>query len=290
MNKYITAALISLVGFSALATATENAMTDTPTINAEKTESSTDTSALAETPETSETSESSTISTQVSESTAAEDSATSTATENSTNTGAGFYIGVGVGTGAYSAAITDGDYYIDTDGDGSSSGSNIKGDDLDGLDDTSSTAIVYAGYQFNKIIAVEASYTDHGSYSGELDLTKGFKKKPESLAVYANAGYTFFNGQLRPFGLLGLGYIDTNQSRAYDLLGVDDTAVSLHMGGGVEYYPTALKGMGFRLAYTVDFFSDNNYESYEGRNGTLIRSTTLWQALDMLYVGAQYKF
>ena len=261
MKKYMTAALISLVGFSTFVAAAENTTTNTPS---EKSTKGTATTS------------------------AEPHQSTATSAPAVVNTGKGFYIGLGAGTGSYSATLTNAKYYIDSDGDNSSS--NIKGDNLDGLDDTSSTTIAYAGYQFNKIIALEASYTDHGSYSGELGLNKAFKKNPGSIAVYANAGYSFLNGQLRPFGLLGLAYVDTKQSNAYERIDIDDTAVALHIGTGVEYFPTALRGVGFRLAYTIDLFTDNSYDVYEGDNGTSIKSTTLWQALDQLYVGIQYKF
>lgn len=288
MNKYMALALIGLTGFSTFAAASDNAETNTPSSEAENTVTNTPTESTETSAPQAEASKSVSADTTAPEKT--EESMANTSTKNTpVNTGKGFYIGLGVGVGSYGVSLTDGDYYIDDDG--SNSASNIKGDDLDGLDDSSSTAIDYAGYQFNKIIAVEASYTNHGSYSGEIELNKGFKKNPKSIAVYANAGYTFFNGQLRPFGVLGLAYIDTNQSKAYDLIDVDDTAVAMHIGGGVEYYPTALRGVGFRLAYTADFFTDNSYDTYERRNGDIyIKSTTLWQALDLLYVGVQYKF
>ena len=127
------------------------------------------------------------------------------------NTGEGFYIGAGIGASFYNITSADGDYYIPDDGDGTHT---IVIDQFEDLDDNDLGYLFYAGYQFNKIIGVEASYTDYGAFSGSIANTNlgTFKKDPYAIAVAANAGYTFFNGQLRPFGLLGLGYLNSKQS------------------------------------------------------------------------------
>jgi hypothetical protein len=205
------------------------------------------------------------------------------------NTGEGFYLGTGLGASFFNITSTNGDYYIPDDGDGTHT---IIVDKLKDLDDNDLGYLFYAGYQFNKIIGVEASYTDYGAFSGSIsgaNLDK-FTKDPYAIAVAANAGYTFFNAQLRPFGLLGLAYLNTQQSETYDRQEVTNESVALHSGLGVEYYPTVLKGFGVRAAYTTDFIVDSDYETFEGDTGTTVKTTSMWQYYSLLYVGVQYKF
>ena len=205
------------------------------------------------------------------------------------NTGSGFYIGAGLGASFFNITSTDGDYYIPDDGDGTHT---ILINKFEDLDDSDLGYLFYAGYQFNKIIGVEVSYTDYGAFSGSIsgaNLDK-FTKDPYSIAVAANAGYTFFNGQLRPFGLLGLAYLNTQQSNTYDRQNVANESVAMHSGLGVEYYPTVLRGFGVRAAYTTDFIVDSDYTTFEGDTGTTIQTTSMWQYYSLLYVGVQYKF
>jgi len=205
------------------------------------------------------------------------------------NTGEGFYIGAGIGASFYNITSSDGDYYIPDDGDGTHT---IVIDKFEDLDDNDLGYLFYAGYQFNKIIGVEASYTDYGAFSGSIANTNlgTFKKDPYAIAVAANAGYTFFNGQLRPFGLLGLAYLNSQQSQAYSRQNVTNESAALHTGFGVEYYPTVLRGLGVRAAYTSDIIVDSDYVSFEGDTGTTVQTTSMWQYYSLLYVGVQYKF
>ena len=202
------------------------------------------------------------------------------------NTVKGFYIGAGVGASSYNVSLTKSEYYL-YDEDGTYT---IQGDDLEKLDDTDVGYLLYAGYQFNKIIGVEGSFTDYGTVASVID-NKEFSKKPQSYAVSANAGYNFFNGQLRPFGLLGLGYLATNQNSAYDEMnGWDDGLATVHFGFGVEYYPTVLQGFGVRASYTADSCV-SEVDTREGPSTTdKVEQTLLWQTYSILYVGAQYKF
>jgi len=230
-------------------------------------------------------------------------SAQSTATDNvestpTVNTGKGFYAGIGMGSSFYNVALSQGTYYIKDDSEESVQ-YTISGDNLEELDDIDLGYVVYAGYLFNKIIGVEGSFTDYGSFTGTIEeetatgrtKKKTFSKKPKAMAVYANAGYTFFNGQLRPFGNLGLGYMKTYQSQTYADFQFQEDFLTLHYGLGVDYYPTALKGFGVRASYVGDSFADYNVDSYEGiRGNTTVKSTTLWQTYSLIYVSAQYKF
>jgi len=184
----------------------------------------------------------------------------------------GTYFGFGGGWSGYKAKFTDSDYYIVED---ETSGTS----ETKSYDESDKGYKIYGGYQFNKIIGVEASFTDYGTLSSD-----NYTQKPQSLAVYANAGYNFLNGQLRPFGVLGVGYLKTHQSR--DIL--DDDFVTLHAGGGVEYYPAVLKGMGFRAAVEGDFNSSS--ERAVDESGNYYSSERFWQRHVLLYLGVQYKF
>ena len=186
--------------------------------------------------------------------------------------GSGTYFGFGGGSSGYMAKFFDNDYYIVED--------DISGTSkTKSYDESDQGYKIYGGYHFNKIIGVEVSFTDYGRLS-----SANYTQKPQSFAVYANAGYNFLKGQLRPFGLLGLGYLKTHQSR--DIL--DDDSVTLHAGGGVEYYPAVLKGLGFRAAVEGDFHSSS--ERAVDESGTYYSSKSFYQRYVLLYLGVQYKF
>lgn len=191
----------------------------------------------------------------------------------------GFYLGAGGGVTFNLSMLSVGDYQDDTSTYRTSS-----------LSDSDAGYIVYGGYQFNKIIAVEAAYTDYGSFSDSAVSKIGgeevtFKSDPNSVAVYANAGYTFENG-LRPFGQIGLGYLTVNGSNSTKNIGIDDS-VSMRFGLGLEYAPVNFSGFGLRVAYIDELTMDGSYESDDNGKDT---STLMMNVYGMLYVGAQYKF
>jgi len=191
----------------------------------------------------------------------------------------GFYLGAGGGTTFGLSFLSIGNYQ-----------DNTSTYDTGYLGDSSFGYIFYGGYQFNKIIAIEAAYTDYGSFSDNLrDTTTDRDVKvstdPTSMSVYANAGYTFANG-LRPFGQIGLGYMQINGSTLADNIGLDDS-MTMRFGLGLEYAPSNLVGFGFRVAYVEDVAMDMSYSSDNNGNDT---STLLMNVNGMLYVGAQYKF
>ena len=196
----------------------------------------------------------------------------------------GAYMGLGGGVTFNGAMLSKGDYISD----GSASY------DISTLGDSSGGYIVYGGYQFNKIIAVEASFMDYGSFSDDITsknalITRTFSSKPIAGSVYANAGYTFANG-VRPFGLLGLSYMKTSQSDSFDHLNnFEDSFMTFHWGAGVEYAPASLNGFGFRASYTGDFNVDYNALAYD-ENGKIDEDAMVMRIYGMLYVGAQYKF
>ena len=190
----------------------------------------------------------------------------------------GIYLGVGGGVTFNFAFLSVGNYQDETSVYTS-----------DSLGDVDGGYLVYAGYQFNKIIAVEAAYTDYGSFSDTLTDSLGrvttFTTDPQSFTVYANAGYTFANG-LRPFGQIGLGYMKVNGSNTTDKINIDD-GVSMRLGLGLEYTPKALVGFGLRVAYIDEMTMDASYKSNDNGSTT---STLMMNINGMLYVGGQYKF
>jgi len=182
------------------------------------------------------------------------------------------YAGIGGGYSMINAHFMDSDYYIND-------GTTTRTSKTKNYKEDSIGMKVYGGYQFNKIIAVEASFTDYGTLSSD-----NYTQKPQSISVYANAGYSFLNNQLRPFGLLGLSYLQTNQSR--DLL--DNDMGAIHAGIGVEYYPTALKGFGIRGAIESDFHVSS--QSAVNEDETHYSSQSFYKRYALFYVGAQYRF
>ena len=78
----------------------------------------------------------------------------------------------------------------------------------------------------------------------------------------------------------------SNQNSAYEDLDFTDNYVAMHSGVGVDYYPVALKGVGFRASYGHDF----GFSSYEMLNGSKIEDEALAQNIGLFYLGAQYRF
>lgn len=191
----------------------------------------------------------------------------------------GFYVGAGGGMSFNAVVLSKGYFQDDT--------TTYKSDNLS---DTDIGYIVYGGYQFNKIIAVEAAYTDYGSFSDTVATAsvpgnETFKSDPASFSLYANAGYTFANG-LRPFGQIGAGYLMVNGSRTTDAINIDD-GMSMRFGLGLEYAPPKLAGFGFRIAYIEELTMDYDYKADDNGQDT---STVMMNYNGMMYVGAQYKF
>ena len=107
----------------------------------------------------------------------------------------------------------------------------------------------YAGYNFNKIIGVEASYTDYGT---KFTYFSGRYIEATAIGVGANAGYSFFDEQFRPFVILGVSSLSINQGD--NISNEHDRTTSISYNLGVEYNPRVLNGLGFRSAWSADFF------------------------------------
>ncbi len=148
------------------------------------------------------------------------------------------------------------------------------------FDDADSGLTLYGGYQFNDIVAVELSFSDYGKFEAQ----DGFAEEPTSVSVSANVGYSFLDGQLRPFGVMGFGFVNMNYSNLPSyVISLDDKGASLHYGVGVQYEPDVLAGLGFRLAYEADSFGIQVSDFFGNE-------TTYTQTLGMLYAGVQFKF
>ncbi|QUM80832.1 porin family protein [Moritella sp. 5] len=173
----------------------------------------------------------------------------------------GFYIGGGVGSTT-----------VDLDRTGYTSN-----EDTDG-----STVKFIAGYQFNRIVAIEAQYTQYGEITPNKTLTyagKTYKWDATTFSVSANLGYTFQNG-LRPFGIIGLSSLDLGQSTK---VLKDDDATAVHVGLGLEYTPAALSGVSFRVGYEADAFTIEEYSTANRYEDTDVM-------IGSAYVAASYKF
>ncbi|QUM80833.1 porin family protein [Moritella sp. 5] len=143
-------------------------------------------------------------------------------------------------------------------------------------EDTDGTTLKFiGGYQFNRIVAIEAQYTQYGEVT-PIKQVKSYTWDPTSFSVSANLGYTFQNG-LRPFGIIGLSSLDLDESfKTFK----DDRATALHIGLGLEYTPAALSGVSFRAGYEADSFTiDNGFSTSD--TDVVIGSA---------YVAASYKF
>ena len=161
----------------------------------------------------------------------------------------GFYLGGGFGTTTYDDEAA-----------------------LLGLETNDSTFKLIGGYQFNRIVGVEAQYTKYSDITTPLE---SITIEPTGISIAANLGYTFDNGW-RPFGTVGLTHLsfDTNG------YGSDDET-ALRLGAGVEYTPASLENLNFRVAYEVDTFNvDTGIRYYDD----------ITVQLGSFYAGATYKF
>jgi len=184
----------------------------------------------------------------------------------------GGYVGLGYGSTVYSDAD-----YLDKE---------LK---VDNLNTSDSGYKVYGGYQFNNIVGIEAAYTDYGKFTAD----RNFAMSSTAFSVAANLGYSFLDGQLRPFGTIGLSYVSsdysnypTSVSNGSGYLIVtppDKTHGAIHYGLGIQYEPDALIGFGARLAYEAD-----TYAIAIEKTGS--SDETYSQSLGIVYLGVQYKF
>ncbi|MCK8077556.1 porin family protein [Vibrio sp. 1CM2L] len=173
----------------------------------------------------------------------------------------GFYLGGAIGT----TGIDDGGLYKDS----------FIPITVDAEDETYK---IIAGYQFNRIVALEAQYTNYGDVVAKNALNQStYTWSPTAFSISANLGYTFDNG-IRPFGIIGLSTIDLDQS--LPVLD-DDSGEGIRYGFGVEYTPKQAKNVSFRLGYEADAFVIESDSAFENDKDLVI---------DSFYLGAMYTF
>ena len=177
----------------------------------------------------------------------------------------GFYLGGTIGSSRLSA--TDSDYT-------GSLGLEDRNytDDMDTQD---SSFKILAGYQFNRIVGVEVTYTDFGTFEHDII---GHSISPTAFTVAANIGYTFQSGW-RPFALVGLSEVDIGQTDSEFFDG--DSASAIHYGAGVEFAPVSLRGLAFRATWESDLMAVE-YVAGQYDDFALV--------LSGLSIGATYKF
>ncbi len=173
----------------------------------------------------------------------------------------GFYVGAGFGSFGYSEENSRHD-----------ANNNLISVEADG-----NSTNMYLGYQFNKIVGIEGTYTDYGTAKAKIG---SYSMKPTAISLAANLGYSFANG-LRPFGLVGISRLDLNQNEG---LLTDNIGAAFKFGFGVEFTPKALDGIQIRVAYEMDMYA----VEHKSANGDY--SEFNLNALDSLYLGASYKF
>lgn len=185
------------------------------------------------------------------------------ASENNTavNKYKGFYVGGGVGTTDFHDKL----------------GSEMSKEHGVGISTKSDAAYkVITGYQFNRIVSIEAQYTSYGDtkYTAVSEGEKShFKIKQQSYSIAANIGYTFDNG-LRPFATAGLGQMFIKSG------GFKKDGGLYRLGAGVEYQIKQIPGLGMRVAYEADLYTLQNPETGKKYN----------QSVGSWYVGTTYKF
>lgn len=182
----------------------------------------------------------------------------------------GFYIGAGVGS--------------------------VSLDDKDGLfsdnvtiSENSNTYKLIAGYQVNRILAIEGQYTKYGDVNFQAPSLQNrtvYDWSPEALSLSANAGYTFNNG-LRPFGILGLSILNLNESQK---LLDEEKYLGLRYGLGLEYAPIAFRNLSIRVGYEADFFYADEEYTYHGVYSDYTLSEIYDFTLDSFYMSVSYKF
>ncbi len=177
--------------------------------------------------------------------------------------GSGAYIGLGFGVTAY----------VD---------SNFVKEEQNAEDELGSSDNgfkIYGGYQFTKIIGLEVSYTDYGEFTAG-----DYTHASQSANISANLGYSFLDGQLRPFSLLGFSYLKNSFPHRDNTPSIDEDDFAFHLGLGLDYTPHGLGGVGFRLAY------EGNSFSYDVDSNASTKGDTYRQAFGILYLGVHYKF
>ena len=193
--------------------------------------------------------------------------------ESSVNPSKGFYIGAGYGVSTY----RDGGYISDIEKEHNIQ-TLLKNYDTSGYK-------LYLGYQFNRVVAIEGSYTNYGKFTVEDSYFDGeiVALSPTSISLAANVGYSFGQyAEYRPFIIMGLSRMEMNED-GYVNVFRESSGNSLRMGLGFEYAPYESNGLGLRIAYEQDDFTLSEEKVTDA-------SKTYKQNFSLAYFGVQYKF
>ncbi|EKO3845518.1 porin family protein [Vibrio harveyi] len=190
----------------------------------------------------------------------------------SANDMSGFYLGAGIGNTDFDDAgyMNDVSHAIALD-----SGASVP---LTSDSDGSAYKLI-AGYQINRIVAIEAQYTKYADTDVKVQNISVLKLSHDTFTVAANVGYTFDNG-LRPFATLGLGSIsyEVKENFTGNNFKKSESGGTVRLGVGLEYAPVMLGGLAFRAGYEVDHYTlETTFKDYD-------------QSVGSWYVGSTYKF
>ncbi|MFV8461064.1 porin family protein [Vibrio campbellii] len=201
-----------------------------------------------------------------------------------------------------SASVLDSGFYLG----GAIGSSDIDDDGLVSKSNSAKTATfeakdhtyrVIAGYKFNRIVSIEAQYTDYGeieAHNPYMNFAReyNFSWKPKVTSIGANLGYTFANG-LRPFGIIGLSNVDLNlKTRKPSLSELKaDADTGGRVGLGLEFTPPKAPAFSMRLGYEADVFDaeihERRFKGWSVETNKTYKKTVI---LDSFYLGAMYTF
>jgi hypothetical protein len=156
---------------------------------------------------------------------------------------------------AYAAQPLQQGFYIG----GSVGSSEFDDDDLFrdnglSLDDSDTAFGILAGYKFNRNFAVEARYTDTGSFEIS-DCCNSADIDTDVISIHAVGIIPFANG-ISIYGQLGIGSV------GYEFLGLDEDEGVGSAGLGVSYNATA----NLSFAFQVDAYAwedDDGFDDYD---------------------------
>ena len=165
---------------------------------------------------------------------------------------------------------------------------SVKGNGEEIFGEGSSGYKLYAGYQFNQIVGVEAAYNNFGKSDGNSNAPIA-SETPTNISLSANLGYAFLDGQLRPFVTLGLGQMSFTRDGYGNNAGLElaKSLMSFNGGVGITYKPKMLKGLGLRVAF--ESFSAVDEEISQISGGTT-NTVTVKTGTTNTYLGVEYQF
>lgn len=147
------------------------------------------------------------------------------------------------------------------------------------LSTNSSGIKCYIGYQFDDLLALELGYTDLGTFTSGL-----YSQSMSSTTLAITLRDSFLNEQLHPYFLFGQGFVNSNANYHQEARSL---RFALHLGIGIDYTPNNLYGLGLRLAYEADIYT--NTATYRDEEHQATKKEYL-QSLQQFYLALQYKF